>query len=92
MPTVSTATTSAASAHHRRGGPASTNCRVFVAFDMLWQLGRLASLVLGGLLADAAGIVAVHIAGAVLLTAAAVIGWNGLRTNQGPKTPRTRRT
>lgn len=52
--------------------------RVFASFDLLWQLGRLASLILGGLLADTLGIQAVYYTGAVLLTAAAILGWTGL--------------
>jgi hypothetical protein len=39
----------------------------------------LASLALGGLLADTAGITAVYAAGAILLAAAAAVGWNALR-------------
>jgi MFS family permease len=53
--------------------------RVFAAFDMLWQSGRLLSLLLGGLLADSFGIRAVYYFGAVLLIAAAVVGWTGLQ-------------
>ena len=53
--------------------------RVFAAFDSLWQSGRLLSLLLGGLLADALGIRAVYNLGAVLLLAAAIAGWLGLR-------------
>lgn len=57
--------------------------RVFAGFDMLWQLGRLLSLLVGGLLADAVGIRAVYYLGAVLLVAAAVVGWAGLRRRAG---------
>jgi hypothetical protein len=39
--------------------PPKARGRVFAAFDLIWQLGRLASLGAGGLLADAAGIAAV---------------------------------
>jgi MFS family permease len=53
--------------------------RVFAGFDMLWQLGRLLSLLLGGVLADAFGIRAVYYLGAALLLAAALVGWRGLR-------------
>ena len=52
--------------------------RVFASFDLLWQFGRLASLIFGGLLADALGIRAVYYAGAALLIAAAIVGWAGL--------------
>ena len=41
--------------------------RVFAGFDLLWQAGRLASLVLGGMAADALGIRAVYYLGGVLL-------------------------
>ena len=53
--------------------------RVFAGFDMLWQAGRLLSLLLGGLLADLLGIRAVYYHGAALLLAAALAGWAGLR-------------
>ena len=53
--------------------------RVFAGFDMLWQTGRLLSLLLGGLLADTLGIRAVYYLGALLLLAAAWAGWRGLR-------------
>jgi hypothetical protein len=39
--------------------PPKVRGRIFAAFDLIWQLGRLASLAAGGLLADAAGIAAV---------------------------------
>ena len=48
--------------------------RVFSAFDLIWQSMRLASLLLGGLLADAAGIRAVYYTGGALLVAAALTG------------------
>ncbi|WP_308284419.1 MFS transporter [Pseudonocardia oceani] len=53
--------------------------RVFAGFDMLWQLGRLLSLLLGGALAAAIGIQAVYYFGAALLILAAAIGCAGLR-------------
>jgi MFS family permease len=53
--------------------------RIFASFDMLWQTGRLLSLLLGGVLADTLGIRAVYYLGAALLLAAALVGWNGLR-------------
>jgi hypothetical protein len=59
--------------------PEHARGRVFAAFDLLWQLGRLASVGLGGLHADTAGIRAVYIAGADLLAAAALVGLRGLR-------------
>jgi MFS family permease len=48
--------------------------RVFASMDMLWQTGRLASLGLGGVLADTVGISAVYLLGGVLLLAAAALG------------------
>jgi MFS family permease len=48
--------------------------RVFSAFDLIWQSMRLASLLLGGLLADTAGIRAVYYTGGALLAAAALAG------------------
>jgi len=55
--------------------------RVFAGFDMLWQSGRLLSLLAGGLLADTLGIRAVYYLGAALLLAAAAAGWVGLRND-----------
>lgn len=54
--------------------------RVFSAFDLIWQTMRLASLLLGGVLADAYGIRIVFYAGGVLLLAAA---FAGLRASGG---------
>jgi hypothetical protein len=48
--------------------------RVFSVYDLTWQSMRLASLLLGGLLADAAGIRAVYYAGGALLVTAAAAG------------------
>lgn len=52
--------------------------RVLAAFDVLWQLGRLISLGLGGLAADAFGIRAVYYTGAVLLVIAGAAGWQAM--------------
>jgi MFS family permease len=49
--------------------------RVFSAFDLIWQSMRLASLLAGGLLADAAGIRAVYYLGGTLMAVAALAGW-----------------
>jgi MFS family permease len=59
--------------------PEKLRGRVFAGFDMLWQCGRLLSLLAGGLLADTLGIRAVYYLGAALLLAAAAAGWSGLR-------------
>ena len=48
--------------------------RAFAGLDMLWQTGRLTSLLAGGLLADAYGIRAVYLLGGILLLAAAALG------------------
>ena len=58
--------------------PPEARGRVIATFDLIWQLGRLASLALGGWLADTADIAAVYAAGAALLAAASVIGRAGL--------------
>jgi len=59
--------------------PWSLRGRVFAGFDVLWQSGRLLSLLLGGALADVLGIRAVYYLGGILLLAAAGAGWAGLR-------------
>lgn len=53
--------------------------RIFAAFDMLWQSGRLISLLLGGIAADLYGIRAVFYIGGALLLVAACTGWRGLK-------------
>ncbi len=53
--------------------------RAFAGFDVLWQTGRLLSLLGGGLLADAVGIQAVYLLGGLLLVAAAAVGAVGAR-------------
>jgi len=54
--------------------PEDLRGRAFAGFDVLWQTGRLLSLLGGGLLADAYGIRAVYLLGGLLLLAAAGIG------------------
>lgn len=56
--------------------------RIFAAFDMLWQSGRLISLLLGGVAADLFGIRAVFYIGGALLIVAAWTGWRGLRASR----------
>ena len=58
--------------------PDEARGRVFASFDLLWQLGRLVSLLVGGFVAEAFGIQAVYYAGGCLLVAAAIVGWTGL--------------
>jgi len=59
--------------------------RVFAGFDLLWQAGRLASLVLGGVAADAMGIRAVYYLGGLLLLVAGAIGFAGLPPGTGER-------
>ena len=54
--------------------PEQMRGRVFAAFDLIWQAMRLASLLLGGLLADTLGIRAVFYIGGILLLTAALAG------------------
>lgn len=56
--------------------------RIFAAFDMLWQSGRLISLLIGGIAADLFGIRAVFYFGGALLIVAAWTGWRGLRASR----------
>jgi predicted MFS family arabinose efflux permease len=61
--------------------------RVFASFDLLWQAGRLASLVLGGVAADALGIRTVYYLGGALLLVAGAIGFVGLPPRAGQHHP-----
>lgn len=54
--------------------PEQLRGRAFAGFDVLWQTGRLLSLLGGGLLADAVGIQAVYLLGGLLLLLAAAVG------------------
>jgi len=54
--------------------PEDLRGRTFAGFDMLWQTGRLLSLLGGGLLADAVDIRAVYLLGGLLLLTAAAVG------------------
>ena len=58
-----------------------TRGRVFALMDLLWQSGRLASLGVGGLLADTVGIRAVYYLGGILLLLAAAVGFAASRTS-----------
>jgi MFS family permease len=60
--------------------PPEARGRIFASFDLVWQLGRLVSLLVGGALAAALGIQAVYYLGGALLLLAAALGWHGLRT------------
>jgi MFS family permease len=59
--------------------PEDLRGRAFAGFDVLWQTGRMLSLLGGGLLADAVGIQAVYLLGGLLLLAAAAVGAAGAR-------------
>jgi len=61
--------------------------RTFALFDVLWNSARLASLGLGGVLADAAGIRVVYVVGGALLLAAAAVGFSGPVTLARPDRP-----
>lgn len=58
-----------------------TRGRVFATFDAIWQFGRLVSLGIGGLLADAIGIAAVYYLGGVLLLIAGAAGLRQARAS-----------
>lgn len=55
--------------------PAEVRGRAMAVFDVTWNAARLVSLAAGGALAQVAGVRAVYVAGALLLFAAAVIGF-----------------
>lgn len=59
--------------------PEQLRGRAFAGFDVLWQAGRLLSLLGGGLLADTVGIRAVYVLGGLLLLAAAGVGFRQAR-------------
>lgn len=59
--------------------PEHVRGRVFASMDVLWQGGRLLSLGIGGILADAYGIQSVYYLGGALLLAAATAGLLAIR-------------
>jgi len=59
--------------------PEAMRGRVFATMDVLWQVGRLASLGIGGFLADAIGISAVFYLGGGLLLVAGLGGLTAVR-------------
>lgn len=61
--------------------PIHARGRIFASFDVFWQLGRLLSLLIGGVLAAALGIGAVYYLGGALLLLAAAIGWRAVRAD-----------
>ena len=62
--------------------PEGLRGRAFAGFDVLWQTGRLLSLLGGGLLADAVGIRSVYLLGGLLLLAAAGVGASSARPSR----------
>ena len=56
--------------------------RAFAGFDVLWQTGRMLSLLGGGLLTDTVGIRAVYLLGGLLLLAAAAVGAAAARSRR----------
>ncbi len=54
--------------------PGELRGRAFAGFDVIWQSGRLVSLLGGGLLVDVAGVQLVYALGGALLLAAAAVG------------------
>jgi MFS family permease len=56
------------------GVPDRIRGRVFAFYDVVWQASRLASIGLGGVLADTHGITAVYATGGVLLLTAGILG------------------
>ena len=70
--------------------PEDLRGRAFAGLDVLWQTGRMLSLLGGGLLADAVGIQAVYLLGGLLLLAAAAVGAVGARAAaRGTEAPAT---
>jgi MFS family permease len=67
--------------------PSHLRGRAFAGFDVLWQAGRMLSLLGGGLLADAVGIRAVYLLGGLLLLAAAAVGALGARPSHDGSDP-----
>jgi len=63
--------------------PEDLRGRAFAGFDMLWQTGRLLSLLGGGVLADTVGIRAVYLVGGLLLLTAGAVGSLAARAAAG---------
>lgn len=62
--------------------PDEVRGRVFAFYDVLWSTARLASIGLGGVLADAIGITAVYYLGAALLVVAGTTGLLRIRNHE----------
>ncbi len=61
--------------------------RVFAFYDVVWQSCRLASIGIGGVVADRLGITAVYWAGGALLLAAGALGLLAGRATDPATTP-----
>ena len=55
--------------------PDHSRGRVFAFFDVVWQIGRLASVAVGGVLADGLGVRGVYVVAGVLLLGAGAVGF-----------------
>lgn len=64
--------------------PAEYRGRVFSAFNVVWQGGRLASLALAGVLVDALSVQILYIGAGVLLVLAGLLGLRAMRTAAEP--------
>lgn len=64
----------------QRRVPADLRGRVFSAFNVVWQAGRLASLALAGVLADAVSVQAVYVGAGALLVLAGLLGLMAMRS------------
>ncbi len=64
--------------------PAEYRGRVFSAFNVVWQGGRLASLALAGVLVDVLSVQVLYIGAGVLLVLAGLLGLRAMRTAAEP--------
>lgn len=71
----------------QRRVPAEYRGRVFSAFNMVWQTGRLASLALAGLVADVLSVQALYVGAGALLILAGLLGLRAMRQSSGATTP-----
>jgi MFS family permease len=69
--------------------PDTVRGRVFAFYDIVWQSCRLASIAIGGVLADRFGITAVYVLGGSLMLAAGALGLLHGRPPVGTKPPST---
>jgi MFS family permease len=69
--------------------PADYRGRVFSAFNMVWQGGRLASLTLAGLVVDVLSIQVLYIGAGALLVLAGLVGVHAMRQASPSATPKS---